>query len=132
MPSPNWICFHLFEKRNNLASKNPKRANFLRRKIAQGFQGSQVQLPVLYNPSSFFFLISYPLNPSLAFEELKTILDAIRTPECLSDYPWTTSLVVAQALQQDASLCQKAPGYRLISALSGLFRLMIPATPPRL
>jgi len=55
-----------------------------------------VQLSDLFNPSSFLlFLIPYPLNPSLAFEELKTILDAIRTPERLNDHPWITSLVVA-------------------------------------
>jgi hypothetical protein len=71
------------------------------------------------------------LNPTPASEELKAILDAIRTPERLNDHPWVTSLVVAQALQQDASLGQKAPGYRLISALSGLFRQLKPATPPR-
>ena len=100
-------------------------------------QSSATLFPVLYNPSCFllltssFFLISYPLNPSPACEELKTILDAIRTPERLNEHPWATSLVVAQALHQDASLGLKAPGYQLISALGELFRQMKPATPPR-
>ena len=75
--------------------------------------------------------IPCPLKPSPASEELKTILDAIRTPERLNDHPWATSLVVAQALQQDPTLGQQAPGYRLISVVSSLFHQMLPSTPPR-
>ena len=71
------------------------------------------------------------MKSSPAYDELKTILDNVRTPERLNDHPWTSSLVVVQAVQEDKSLSQNAPGYQLISVLGNLFRQMMPSTPPR-
>jgi hypothetical protein len=71
------------------------------------------------------------MKPSTAFNELKYILDNVRTPGLLNDHPWTSSLVVVQGVLGDKFLSHKAPGYQLISVLSTLFRQMMPSTPPR-
>jgi hypothetical protein len=71
------------------------------------------------------------MKSSIAYEELKYILDNVRTPELLNDHPWTSSLVVVQGVLGDKFLSHKAPGYQLISVLSTLFRQMMPSTPPR-
>ncbi len=71
------------------------------------------------------------MKTSTAYEELKTILDNIRTPELLNDHPWTGSLVVRQGVQGDELLSHMAPGYQLISVLSTLFRQLMPSTPPK-
>jgi len=64
-------------------------------------------------------------------DELKFILENIRTPARLNDHPWVKSLVVREGVANDNSLSQKNPGYQLIAVLSKLFRQMMPSTPPR-
>jgi len=49
------------------------------------------------------------MKSSPAYEDLKAILENIRTPERLDAHPWTGSLVVAQGLREDQSLGQKSP-----------------------
>ena len=63
--------------------------------------------------------------------ELKRILEYISTPDRLDDHPWARSLVVRQGVEEDASLREKSPGYRLVKSLSGLFRKMMPSMPPK-
>jgi len=63
--------------------------------------------------------------------ELKRILEHISAPDRLDDHPWARSLVVQQGVEEDASLREKSPGYRLVKSLSGLFRKMIPSMPPK-
>ena len=70
------------------------------------------------------------MKSSPAYDELKTILDNVRTPERLNDHPWTGSLVVVQGVLDDKSLGQMGPGYQLISVLGSLFIQMMPSTPP--
>jgi hypothetical protein len=63
--------------------------------------------------------------------ELKRILEQITAPDRLDDHPWARSLVVRQGVEEDASLREKSPGYRLVKSLSGLFRQMMPNMPPK-
>jgi hypothetical protein len=63
--------------------------------------------------------------------ELKRILEQISAPDRLDDHPWARSLVVRQGVEEDASLREKSPGYRLVKSLSGLFRQMMPSMPPK-
>jgi len=63
--------------------------------------------------------------------ELKRILEHISAPDRLDDHPWARSLVVQQGVEEDASLREKSPGYRLVKSLSGLFRKMMPSMPPK-
>lgn len=65
------------------------------------------------------------MKASIADDELKTILDYVRTPELLSDHPWTGKPVVGQGVLDEKFLRYKAPGYQLSSVLSTLFRQMI-------
>jgi hypothetical protein len=72
------------------------------------------------------------MKPSnLQVDELKLILDNIRTPSHLDDHPWTKSLAVQEQVLKDPSLGEKSPGYKLIVVLSHLFCKMMPSTPPR-
>jgi len=72
------------------------------------------------------------MKPSnLQVDELKLILDNIRTPSHLDDHPWTKSLAVLEEVLKDPSLGKKSPGYKLIVVLSHLFCKMMPSTPPR-
>jgi hypothetical protein len=63
--------------------------------------------------------------------ELRSVLDSSHQPETLDDHPWTQSLVVRAALAEHEFLSAKPPGYRLVFALSLLFREMMPSVPPR-
>jgi len=63
--------------------------------------------------------------------ELKRILELISVPDRLDDHPWARSLVVRQGIEEDASLREKSPGYRLVKSLSGIFRQMMPSMPPK-
>ena len=69
------------------------------------------------------------MKSSPAYEELKAILENVRTPERLNEHPWARSLVVAQRLREEPYLSQKSPGYQLISVLSSFFRQMMPSKP---
>jgi LysM repeat protein len=72
------------------------------------------------------------MRPSnLQVDELKFILDNIRTPSHLDDHPWTKSLAVQEQVLKDPSLGEKSPGYKLIVVLSRLFQKMMPSAPPR-
>ena len=44
------------------------------------------------------------MKSSTAYEELKYILDNVRTPDLLNDHPWTSSLVVVQGVLGDKFL----------------------------
>ena len=71
------------------------------------------------------------MKPSSShISELKHILEHSLTPDYLDDHPWARSLVVRQGVEDDASLREKSPGYRLVKSLSALFRQMMPSTPP--
>ena len=72
------------------------------------------------------------MKPSIQqVNELKSILENMRTPGALDTHPWTNSLVVQEEVSNDSSLGGKSPGYNLVTALSRLFCKMIPSTPPR-
>lgn len=72
------------------------------------------------------------MKPSSShISELKHILEHSLTPDYLDDHPWARSLVVRQGVEDDASLREKSPGYRLVKSLSALFRQRMPSTPPK-
>jgi hypothetical protein len=64
-------------------------------------------------------------------EQLKFILENIRSPERLDDHPWTSSLAVQEKVSRDSSLVNKGPGLQLVMTLANLFRQMMPNTPPQ-
>lgn len=64
-------------------------------------------------------------------ETLKDILENIHQPARLDPHPWAASLVVQQACREAPELLEKSPGHRLIAAMMGIFRQMMPASPPR-
>ena len=67
---------------------------------------------------------------NLHFEQLKEILEQVRTPERLDGHPWTQSLLVRDAIEREHSLADKPPGMQLLLVFGEIFREMIPATPP--
>ena len=68
---------------------------------------------------------------AICFENLKTILKNIRTPESLNDHPWRQSLIVQEALAGQPRLKLLHPGQQLVAAIAGLFSSMQPPAPPR-
>jgi Protein of unknown function (DUF4012) len=62
---------------------------------------------------------------------LRKILANLRSPEQLDSHPWTNSLTVKEAIEQDPSLREKGRGTQLALALGQLFRQLLPTTPPQ-
>ena len=65
------------------------------------------------------------------FAELKNILEFCGEPDQFDDHPWTKCLSVRQFILENPEFENQDPGYRLLSALHGLFQEMQPSTPPR-
>ena len=65
------------------------------------------------------------------FESLRQILRQIRDPQSLNDHPWTSSLIVREALEEDPQLREACPGQQLIAAIVRLFSQLRPPAPPR-
>ncbi len=63
--------------------------------------------------------------------ELKSILEHVQAPAELDLHPWTKSLWVQQFAFEQPGLNSHSAGYRLLAALSALFRETMPGTPPR-
>ncbi len=68
---------------------------------------------------------------TIHLDELKFILANIRHPDLLDEHPWTKSLVVRQGQNGENPLDSHRPGIRLITAISMLFKKLMPSTPPR-
>ena len=62
---------------------------------------------------------------------LREILENIRNPDSLDTHPWTTGLIVRDAVEKDAGLTGLSPGQQLLRTLGELFATMMPNTPPR-
>lgn len=71
------------------------------------------------------------ISPTETADQLKHILENIQTPSRLDEHAWTGSLVVTQYLAENPAASNLSPGYRLLAALSALFRETMPSTPPR-
>ena len=67
----------------------------------------------------------------IKIETLRYILANALQPQQLDAHPWTRSLIVRQACVEMPELQAKSPGQRLVIAISKLFTLTMPATPPR-
>lgn len=64
--------------------------------------------------------------------ELKQILNNVKTPDDLNDHPWTNKNFVKAELVKDLDLIRKPSGYQLVAALSKLFLQMLPSTEPKI
>lgn len=64
-----------------------------------------------------------------SLEQLKEILEHLRTPNALNDHPWARQLSPTQ-LQNNLS-ADISPGEELVNLVTGTFRKMRPANPPR-
>jgi len=62
---------------------------------------------------------------------VKQILENLRHPEQLDDHPWAEKLIVQSALGSDLSPGSKHRGTVLASAVVGLFKELMPASPPK-
>ena len=61
-------------------------------------------------------------------EALRTILENALHPNLLDSHPWTSSLIVRQAIVENPELQDKSPGQRLVLAISKVFTQMMPTT----
>ena len=68
---------------------------------------------------------------TICFENLKTILKNIRTPQLLDDHPWTHALIVRQSQVSGPQPLGASPGQQLVAAMAELFSSMQPPAPPR-
>ena len=64
-------------------------------------------------------------------EQLRQILENLRTPEKLDNHPWVDGLFVREAAEEDPSIATKSPGTRLASACLRIFLSMMPSSPPK-
>lgn len=62
---------------------------------------------------------------------LREILDNLKTPGRLDAHPWTRSLTVENAVRRDKRLEGRQPGEQLAMTMGGLFRELMPVTPPQ-
>jgi hypothetical protein len=64
-------------------------------------------------------------------ETLNYILKNSLHPEVLDSHPWTKSLVVREAAQDNPHLQTKSAGQQLVIAIASQFTRMMPSTPPQ-
>lgn len=63
--------------------------------------------------------------------ELKQILNNIKTPDNLNDHPWVKKNFVEAELANNLDLIRKSSGYQLVAAISRVFLQMLPSTEPK-
>lgn len=71
------------------------------------------------------------MDHSNSKNELKFILENLRSPEALENHPWAKSSVVQSEVANDPALQQKSPGQQLVLTLVKLFRQLMPSTMPK-
>ncbi len=64
-------------------------------------------------------------------DALKEILEHLSSPGQLDDHPWAKSRMIQEAIRNSPDLAGKHPGEQLVAAITDLFPLMKPGTPPR-
>lgn len=71
------------------------------------------------------------MDHSNSKNELKFILENLRSPEALENHPWAKSSVVQSEVANDLALQQKSAGQQLVLTLVKLFRQLMPSTMPK-